>query len=83
MATLDGIRMQIYRFYKSGSRIHITTQQASSKTESSDFFARITGVYPHLFIIEENSLGTPKTHTFQYTDIITGRVRVSGLNTEL
>lgn len=72
MMTIDGIREQITGLFKSGRRIHITAQVGSPKSVLSNVPARITGVYPRLFIIEESSSGTAKTHTFKYTDIITG-----------
>lgn len=82
MASIESIKMQIERFYRSGRRIHITAQLSSPKAVLANAPARITGVYPRLFIIKEASSGTAKTHTFQYTDVLTGVVKISEMSTE-
>lgn len=76
MATQDDIMRQIYMLYRSGRQIHITAQ-CVSKTEGQKVEARITGVYPRLFLIEEQSTGVLKRHSFKYTDILTGYVSIS------
>ena len=37
----------------------------------------ITGVYPHVFCVEEWVGGTRQRHTFQYADVMTQRIAIS------
>ncbi len=77
--TQDEIMRQIYMLYKSGRRIHITAQ-CISKTEGQKVEARIIGVYPRLFLIEEQGAGVLKRHSFKYTDVLTHQVQITELN---
>ncbi len=75
--TQDEIMRQIYMLYRSGKSIHIAAQPGLSKDGGQKIEARITGVYPRLFLIEEQSAGVLKRHSFKYTDILTGHVSIS------
>ncbi len=42
--------------------------------------ATITGVYRHIFQIEEETSGSKKTHTLQYSDILTKQITIHELD---
>lgn len=78
MTTVDAIREQIHQLYQSSPRVHITVQMPHTKVVQ-DAEVTITGVYPHVFCVEESMGVAPQRHAFQYTDVLTGRVGVEGL----
>ena len=79
MTSADEIRRQIYLLYRVGRRIHITAPLGGAKTAIEKVEAHIVGVYPRLFLIEEQSGGTVKRHTFKYTDVLTSQVHIAEL----
>lgn len=80
MTGLDLIRAKINALYKSAPDIHITAVLLNPKICFENAPAKITGVYPHIFRIEEHTGETPKSHTIQYTDILTNQVIIPELN---
>lgn len=76
--TLETVRAQIRTLYENSPRIRITVAIPHSKVVQ-DANVTITGVYPHVFCVEELVGGTPQRHTFQYTDVLTQRVGISSL----
>lgn len=80
MTTLDLIKAKVKALYKSSPDIHITAVLQNPKISFENTPAKITGVYPHIFRIEEHSSGVPKCHTLQYTDILTSQVIIPELN---
>ena len=77
--SLDTVREQIRMLYQTSPHIRITTAAAHSKVVQ-DSEVTITGVYPHVFCVEEKIGGVPQRHTFQYVDVITRRITISDLN---
>lgn len=72
---VDLIREQIRAMYEVNPHVRITVQIPHSKVVQ-DADVTITGVYPHVFCVEELVGGTPQRHTFQYADVITRRVEI-------
>ena len=75
MTTVDAIRERIHQLYQSSPRVHITVQMPHTKVVQ-DAEVTITGVYPHVFCVEEPVGGTMQRHTFQYVDVLTRRVGI-------
>ena len=75
--TLAQAREQIQHIYADNPHITISVT-ASHARVVQDSQVTITGVYQHVFCVEENSCGTPLRHTFQYADLITGRIVIRG-----
>lgn len=73
--TVESVRAQIVRLLETQPHIRISVAIAHSKVVQ-DAEVTITGVYRHVFCVEEMSGGVPQRHTFQYSDLITGRVRI-------
>ncbi|MGN0793753.1 MAG: Veg family protein [Aristaeellaceae bacterium] len=74
--SLETVREHIRNLYETSPRIRITVAMPHSKVvQDSD--VTITGVYPHVFCVEECAGGVQHRYAFQYADVITQRVRIS------
>ncbi len=73
------IRLRILERYRSDPKIRINVSIAQSKLHLSNVPVEITGVYAHIFQIEENSSGQAKRHTLQYTDVLTHNIEILDL----
>ena len=65
------IRQRILERYRSAPKIRINVSITQPKLRLSNVLVEITGVYAHVFQIEENSSGQAKRHTLSYTDVLT------------
>ncbi len=70
MNALDLIREKIKHLYNTNPQVHLNVNIKRPRVILENSEATITGVYPHIFIIEECTSGTPKQHTLQYTDVL-------------
>lgn len=68
---LEQIRWRISERYRSDPNIRINVSLRQPRLHLSDVPVKITGVYRHIFQIEEVSSGPPKRHALQYTDVLT------------
>lgn len=76
MGTLDSIKKRIKHLYETNPHIHVNISRSHPKLELQNDPAVITGVYPHVFRIEEYSTGEAQSHTLQYTDIFTKQLEI-------
>lgn len=53
------------------SEIYELEQIRQPKLHLRDVPVKITGVYRHIFQVEETSSGQPKHHALQYADVLT------------
>lgn len=79
MHSLNIIKTKIQKLYKTNPNIHISITASDSKTNLKNEPAVIKNIYPHIFQIEENSSGSPKTHIFSYTEILIKRIVIAEL----
>lgn len=79
MTQLDYIKKKIEDLYNENPVIHISVTMNSPKVRLENEEVSLKGVYPHVFRIEEKSTGTPKSHTFQYSDILTNQIIIAEL----
>ena len=70
------LKQGILHLYKTNPNIHIDVSISSPKISLKNAKATITGIYPNIFQITENSSGIQKSHTIQYVDIITKNVNI-------
>lgn len=77
---LDNIREKIKKLASSDPIIHINASLQSPRLTLKNAEAKITGIYKHLFLIEESSTGRIRRHTLQYTDILTNQVEIIELS---
>ena len=76
MNTLDTIRAKLQRLYNTDPHIRINVALTNPKINLKNEQVTITGIYPHIFQIEERSSGSPKKRTLQYSDILIGHIEI-------
>ncbi len=74
MSPLETIREEIKRLYLTDPHVHLDVTLTSPKLRMVNTPATITGMYRHIFQIEECTSGTPKRHSLQYTDVLTRNI---------
>ena len=77
MTKLEMIKAKVKRLYDSGAEIRLNVRLMHPRLELNNDPVKITGVYKNVFRIEEYSTGKPKSHTLQYTDILTGQFEIA------
>lgn len=68
---LQQIRQHISERYRSDSNIRINVSLRQPRLHLNNVPVKITGVYRHIFQVEEDSSGQPKRHALQYADVLT------------
>ena len=68
---LQQIRQRISERYRSDPNIRINVSLRQPRLHLRDVPVKITGVYRHIFQVEETSSGQPKRHALQYADVLT------------
>ena len=76
---LEQIRRRISERYRSDPNIRINVSLRQPGLHLRDVPVKITGVYRHIFQIEEASSGPPKRHALQYTDVLTHDIELLDL----
>lgn len=71
MTLLDEVKTKTEMLCNSGETIYITGSITSPRMTFCNEPSVIKSVHKNIFRLEENSTGTAKIHTFQYTDILT------------
>ena len=79
MISTEHIKNRIRELYESGEPVHISINMTHPKLIVNNSTAKIIGVYKSIFQIEERDSGTPHRHTFQYNDVLIGRVVIAEL----
>ena len=74
------IRQRILERYQSDPEIRINVSLVQPKLQLRNIPAKITGVYSHIFQIEETSSGHARRHTLQYTDVLTHNIEILDLS---
>lgn len=82
MSNLDHIKDRIRKLYETNQSIHVCVKLSHPRVNVEGTPAVIKGVYPNIFIIEENENGYPKTHSIQYSELLIGQVRILELDGE-
>ena len=76
---LEQIRRRISERYRSDPNIRINVSLRQLRLHLNNVPVKITGVYRHIFQVEETSSGQPKRHALQYTDVLTHDIELLDL----
>ena len=76
---LQQIRQRISERYLSDPNIRINVSLRQPRLHLNDVPVRITGVYRHIFQVEDDSSGQPKRHALQYADVLTHDIELLNL----
>ena len=77
--SVQQIRQRILERYQRNPQIRINVSIAKPRLHLNDVPVEITGVYAHIFQIEETSSGQAKRHTLQYADVLTHTIEILDL----
>ena len=80
MNDIDDIRIAIKKLYARDPNIHITIKLLQPKIVFENIPTKIIGVYRNIFQVEEHTAARSARHSFQYGDILIGRVTIQELN---
>ncbi len=78
----ERLKKQIKELYETNPIIHLDVVLSRHKFPIKNAEAKIKGVYPHIFQVEENANGLIKCHTIQYTDLLIGNIVISEIEKE-
>ena len=76
---LQQIRQRILERYRSDPKIRINVSLRQPRLHLNNVPVKITGVYRHIFQVEETSSGQPKRHALQYADVLTHDIELLDL----
>lgn len=76
---LEQIRKRISERYRSDPNIRINVSLRKPRLHLNDVPVKITGIYRHIFQVEEASSGQSKRHALQYTDVLTHNIEILDL----
>ena len=76
---LQQIRQRISERYRSDPNIRINVSIRQPRLHLNNVPVKITGVYRHIFQVEEDSSGQPKRHALQYADVLTHDIELLNL----
>lgn len=76
---LQQIRQRISERYLGNPNIRINVSLRQPRLHLNNVPVKITGVYRHIFQVEEVSPGPPKRHALQYTDVLTHDIELLDL----
>lgn len=77
MITKEAVRTRIEKLHKESPVIHISVSLNHHRVELINEPVIIKSVYPNIFRIEEVNKTNPGTHTVQYTEIVSGHIKIS------
>lgn len=79
MVTVKQLHAAIEQLYEKDPHIHVTIHLSHPRRDGEDIPATIRGVYPNIFRIEECKDGYVRSHSVQYTELLTGQVVIREL----
>lgn len=80
MNNTEIIKRKIERLFQSDKKIHIRVKNTRPKNTTTDLEVVIKGVYPNIFCVIEADSAFPKFYSFQYTDVLIGRIEILELS---
>ena len=76
---LEQIRQRISERYRRDPNIRVNVSLRQPRLHLNDVPVKITGVYRHIFQVEETSSGQLKRHALQYADVLTHDIELLDL----
>ena len=76
---LQQIRQRILERYRRDPNIRVNVSLRQPRLHLNDVPMKITGVYRHIFQVEETSSGQLKRHALQYADVLTHDIELLDL----
>jgi len=80
MTQTDYVKSKIEKLYKTNPNIHIQYAAITPRGVTESIPATITGVYKHIFQIEESSSGKARKYTVQFAEVIMRRIVIKEID---
>ncbi len=74
MASIERMKANVKKLFETNPMVHLNVHLTNPKLVLENTEAKIIGVYPHIFQIEEYTHPQPKTHILQYSDLLISRI---------
>lgn len=71
--TIEGVKHEISTLFQEKTNIKILVKK--SKARQEEYTAKIVGVYPSFFTVEDDKLNL--AFSIQYIDLLTGTIKIS------
>ena len=79
MSEIQQIRQRISERYRRDPKVRINVSIARPRLRLNSVPVEITGVYAHIFQIEDTSSGQTNRYALQYTDVLTHNIEILDL----
>lgn len=79
MSEIQQIRQRISERYQRDPKIRINVSIAKPRLRLNDVPVEFTGVYAHIFLVEDSSSGRTNRYALQYTDVLTHNIEILDL----
>lgn len=77
---MKNIRERVQARMKTNPKIRFSTCMPQTRLKLDKVEGVIVGAYTHIFQVDEESTGRKLRHTLQYTDLISGHVKIEELD---
>lgn len=74
MTQLDMIKKKVAYLYSVSPKVHVNVNLYHPRLTLKNDAVEIKGVYKNIFTIEETTGSTPRIHSLQYIDVLTGNI---------
>ncbi len=78
--TIYNLREKMKKLVAVNPNVHINVSLSKPRLNLKNEPVKITGIYAHIFQIEEYSSGAPIRYTLQYADVLIKRIEIIELN---
>ncbi len=79
MDTPDTVKERLQRLYEKDPHIHITMIMPRAKISVKNAPVVITGIYRHIFQVEQTDAPRPTRYSVQYAELLNGQVQIPEL----
>lgn len=73
---IQKIKLMLQQRMEKNPKMRINVSLSQPKLHLEDVEVTITGVFSHIFQIEERDSGAPQRHTLQYSDILLQNIQI-------
>ena len=74
--SLDVLKKRIQYLFENHPNIHVNINLTHPKIHKENAPVTIVGVYPHIFIVSDNSKSISEKYTLKYTDVWIGQIEI-------
>lgn len=73
---IQQVRQYLQGRLQRNPKLRVNVELSQPKIHMQDVTVTLTGVYAHIFEVEEATSGTKKRHTLQYADVLLRHIQI-------